>query len=102
MSVLSERLRELRGSQSQKDMADSVGIKYQAWARYEKGEVAPGADMITQICRAHEVSADWLLGLSDRRSLANGTLPSAGDCSRCKLMLAHLRDITGRSDVGLR
>lgn len=60
MKVLSERLRILRGSQTQKDMADSLGIKYQAWARYEKGEVAPGAEMITQICMVHKVSADWI------------------------------------------
>ena len=65
MSVLSERLRELRGSQSQREMAEAIGIKYQAWDRYEKGKVTPGADILQQICRIHAVSSDWLLGLAD-------------------------------------
>ena len=67
MSVLSDRLRELRGTQSQSEMAAALNMKYQQWARYEKGDVAPGADILANICRVHAVSADWLLGLSDDR-----------------------------------
>lgn len=63
MSILSERLKELRGQSSQREMAEAIGIKYQAWARYESGEVAPGAEILANICRAHAVSADWLLGI---------------------------------------
>jgi transcriptional regulator with XRE-family HTH domain len=55
-------------------MAEALGMKYQQWARYEKGVVAPGADILANICRAHAVSADWLLGLSDER----GTSVNAG------------------------
>lgn len=71
MSVLSERLRELRGPQSQSEMAAALNMKYQQWARYEKGEVAPGADILANICRAHAVSADWLLGLENRGTSVN-------------------------------
>ncbi len=67
MSVLSERLKELRGTTSQSEMAAALNMKYQQWARYEKGVVAPGADILAEICRVHAVSADWLLGLSDVR-----------------------------------
>ena len=67
MSVLSERLKELRGTTSQSEMATALNMKYQQWARYEKGIVAPGADILAEICRVHAVSADWLLGLSDER-----------------------------------
>ena len=63
MSILSDRLRELRGSQSQAAMAAPLGIKYQHWAKYERGESAPGAEMLANICRIHACSADWLLGL---------------------------------------
>lgn len=63
MSILSDRLRELRGSSSQREMAEAVGIKWNAWARYESGTVAPGAEILANICRVHAVSADWLLGL---------------------------------------
>ena len=67
MSVLSERLKELRGSTSQSEMAAALNMKYQQWARYEKGIVSPGADILANICRIHAVSADWLLGLSEDR-----------------------------------
>ena len=70
MSVLSERLKELRGSQSQSEMAAALNMKYQQWARYEKGVVAPGADILANICRVHSVSADWLLGLNDERDIS--------------------------------
>lgn len=101
MSVLSEHLKELRGEQSQREMAEPLGIKWNAWARYERGEVSPGAEILRQICIAHACSADWLLGLPERGASAttitgntgsiaigqgakaNCTL-SAPDCTRCK------------------
>ena len=66
MSVIGDRMRELRGPSSLKEMADAIGIKYSAWARYESGIVQPGAEIITKICAAHAVSANWLLGLPER------------------------------------
>lgn len=112
MSDLGNRLKELRGSQSQREMADPLGIKYQQWAKYERGEVAPGADMLKQICLVHACSADWLLGLREDRearsgpqvtatggsavSLGSGNAAVVKDCSKCKLMAAHIREITGR------
>ena len=75
MSVLSERLKELRGTTSQSDMAAALNMKYQQWARYEKGIVAPGADILANICRTHAVSADWLLGLSEERGTSAASPP---------------------------
>lgn len=72
MSKIGDRLRELRGPSSLREMAEPVGIKYNAWARYEAGDSLPGAEIIEKICRAHAVSADWLLGLKD-----NGTTVTA-------------------------
>ena len=67
MNTIGERMRELRGPSSLREMADPVGIKLQAWARYETGGAIPGGEIITKICRAHACSADWLLGLTDGR-----------------------------------
>lgn len=75
MSVLSERLKELRGTTSQSEMASALNMKYQQWARYEKGIVAPGADILANICRVHAVSADWLLGLIDERGASAAKPP---------------------------
>ena len=68
MSTIGERMRELRGSSTLREMADAIGIKYNAWARYEAGGATPGGDIIANICRTHRCSADWLLGLSDKSS----------------------------------
>ena len=67
MDNFSARLREVRGNLTQKQAADKVGCKQQNWARYESGQVLPGAETIHQICVSFGVSADWLLGLSDNR-----------------------------------
>lgn len=100
MSVIGDRMRELRGASSLREMAEPVGIKFQAWARYEAGGATPGGDIITKICRAHACSADWLLGLKDSAALsvhagdgaavaiganarANAAAKSAADCRIC-------------------
>jgi transcriptional regulator with XRE-family HTH domain len=110
MSIIGDKMRELRGSSSQREMADAIGIKYNAWARYEAGGALPGAEIIERICRVHACSADWLLGLKDNAAPtanargkgaiavagSNNAVNTGGDCSKCKLMKAHLREITGR------
>ena len=70
--------------------------------------------MLKQICLVHACSADWLLGLPERGGSAGGGESAPGtkhqgpgtrhqapatpppDCSRCQLMAAHIREITGR------
>jgi hypothetical protein len=85
-------------------------MKQPQWARYESGASVPGADIIERICRIHACSADWLLGLKDNAAPtasargkgaiavagSNNAVNTGGDCSKCKLMKAHLREITGR------
>jgi len=66
-TIIAERLRELRGQSSLREMAEAIGIKYSAWARYEAGGSLPGADILARICCAHAVSADWLLGIDNLR-----------------------------------
>ena len=66
MSEIGDRMRELRGPSSLREMAEPVGIKLQAWARYEAGGAIPGGDIITKICRVHSCSADWLFGLDNK------------------------------------
>lgn len=56
-------------------MALAANMKYQQWARYEKGEVVPGADVLANICRVHACSADWLLGLSDNTTITTAKSP---------------------------
>lgn len=85
MSVIGDRMRELRGSSSQREMADAIGIKWNAWARYEAGGTQPGAEIITKICRVHACSADWLLGLKDSATtpVRNEKVRIEADCKVC-------------------
>lgn len=75
-TLLGQRLKELRGTSSQSEMADAIGIKWQSWARYERGDVAPGAEILANICRVHACSADWLLGISNKNDLSAAKPPS--------------------------
>ena len=52
-------------------MAEPIGIKWNAWARYEAGGALPGADILARICRVHACSADWLLGIDNRGTSVN-------------------------------
>jgi transcriptional regulator with XRE-family HTH domain len=70
--IFTARLKSARGSWSQQVAADKLGIKQQAYARYESGSSTPGIELLTQICRHFNVSADWLLGLSDERNPSRG------------------------------
>lgn len=85
-------------------------MKQQQYARYENGVTVPSIDILATICRAHACSADWLLGLPTRGggvgvTATGGSVVAVGagsratggkDCSKCKLMQAHIREITGR------
>lgn len=74
MKKICLRLKDVRGSMSQVGAARHVGICQQGWARYENGGAYPGAEVIVRICSKFNVSADWLLGLSDRRDGAVQTI----------------------------
>ena len=99
MSELSDKLRQLRGDSSQAEMARQLGMQQPQWARYESGASSPSVEVLTNICRVHCVSADWLLGLdckstgsviaSGRNSIAVGgnnqsvIIGESPGCSRC-------------------
>ncbi len=52
---------------TQNEIADKLGIKQSAWARLESGGVPdPRCSTIVHICKTLNVSADWLLGLTDK------------------------------------
>ena len=70
MSILSDRLRELRGDTSQAEMARQLKMQRPQWIKYETGKTVPGADILAEICRVHACSADWLLGLKDSKIAA--------------------------------
>lgn len=50
-----------------REMADDLGADFNGVAHWMTRYVFPSAQMIIKICKTYDVSADWLLGLSDER-----------------------------------
>ena len=111
MATFCENLRQLRGSQSQSAFAKSIGLKQQRYANYESGLREPDLTTLRCICLGTGVTSDWLLGLPERGGSHNAsaqgngavavagsinTVTTGGDCSKCKLLQEHIKEITGR------
>lgn len=67
MTYYTERLREIRKYHdvNQTDVADLLGISQQHYSMYEMGKRILNAEQIIKICRKYNISADYLLGLSN-------------------------------------
>lgn len=61
------RLKELRLERNLrlKDVAEAVGVTLNAISMYESNTREPNIDIIKKLCKFYNVSADYLLGLSD-------------------------------------
>jgi len=69
MEILAKNLLELRKDRklSRQAVADAVQISAKTYERYENGEREPAATTLAALADFFEVSADYLLGRSDRR-----------------------------------
>jgi len=74
MKALGRRIRRLRGFDvTQAEFANKLGISQSQLSKYERGIVAPPADVLVRIKEQFRVSIDWLL---------TGDPESGGDMSR--------------------
>jgi transcriptional regulator with XRE-family HTH domain len=62
------RLRELRSVKSQALIAKELGVNQQTYARWELGDRQPKLQDLCAIALHFNVTADWLLGVSDKHS----------------------------------
>lgn len=67
MEIFSKRLRELRKSRrlSQQEVSIKTHISQSNISSYELGQNKPTIEAIIALCKFFNVSADYLLGLSD-------------------------------------
>lgn len=66
--MYTERLllaREKKGM-SQKELSESLGLKQQQYARYEKGINIMPITYLKKICMVLDVSADYIIGLTNK------------------------------------
>lgn len=63
-----QRLKELRENAelTQEQVADKIGVKREQYRRYENGENEIKAGHVIKFCKLYNVTADYLLGLSDK------------------------------------
>ncbi|MBO4899209.1 MAG: helix-turn-helix transcriptional regulator [Lachnospiraceae bacterium] len=71
MQYFGEKLKEIRIKKglSQKDFASRIGVVGATVSAYENGKKYPSVDILIKICSVYDVSADYLLGLSDQMEL---------------------------------
>ena len=69
MPTFANRLKELRLAKgaTQKNMAEWLGITERNYQRYEYGLVDPVASNVSRLADYFNVTADYLLGRTDRR-----------------------------------
>ncbi len=67
MIYYTERLKEIREYNGipQKEIANELGISQQHYSMYENGKRILNAEQIIKICKTYNISANYLLGLSD-------------------------------------
>ena len=63
--VFRDNLRELMGDLSVTDFAQKIGLSRQTVGFYLNGDRIPDCETLVQICSKCDVSADYLLGLTD-------------------------------------
>ena len=64
-NIVTRRLRELFYSETQYETARRLNTALSVVSRWVNGQAKPSADLIIRICKEYNVSADWILGLSD-------------------------------------
>lgn len=62
-----QKLQELRAEKAMtlKEVSSKLSIPLQTYAAYEHGTREPSFAMLKQLCEFYEVSADYLLGLTE-------------------------------------
>ena len=64
---MKDRLKLLRKEKgvSQKEVANAIGVTLSAYSNYEQGIREPSNQILINLCKYYNVSADYLLGLKE-------------------------------------
>jgi DNA-binding XRE family transcriptional regulator len=67
----SDRIKQLREAHNltQTDFGKRINISRQCVYTWEKTSIMPSVEVIIKIAKTYSVSADWLLGLSDKKTI---------------------------------
>lgn len=84
MFSFTDRLKKLRGKESQEAFAARFGLHRNTISQYERGISIPSSDFLEQLVEAYDVNQDWLLHGDESESASDGHL--------------HTHEGSGRSD----
>lgn len=73
-----DKLRRQKGNLSNTEFAKILGISRQTLGFYLNGDRIPDCETLAQICKCCNVSADWLLGLSEDPNIESPTVDQLG------------------------
>ena len=76
MQYFGERLRDLRHEKhmTHKQLADKLDLVKGTISAYEQGKKYPSIEVLIKLCNVFQISADYLLGLSDDMQLMKSNL----------------------------
>ena len=107
MGTFGDRLESLRGGDSQKVFARKLGVPLTSYTNWISGTSSPKMEYIVMLCTKLGVSADWLLGLPERRestrvtagegaavAIGSGTATSS-NCRDCPILLDFIKRRSG-------
>lgn len=89
-NIIGERIKELREQvgEKQEELGEMIFSSQTAISHYENGRIKPTVDTIAAIAKHYNVSADYLLGLTDKKAktpcdLCRYAPPSSSDGKPC-------------------
>lgn len=77
-SIFPKRLKELRGSKKLTEVSKDLGVTRVTLGYYESGERKPDIEILYKIADYYHVSSDYLLGLSNTKSLDSSVKELSG------------------------
>ena len=81
---------------NQRKVAADLNISQALLSHYETGAREPGLDFVCRACKYYNVSADYLLGLSDRPDGADRAMEVLS------ALTAELKTLTGHAEDSLK
>lgn len=98
-NIIGERIKELReqAGEKQEELGETTFYDRRCVSYYERGLRMPKADTIAVIAKHYNVSADYLLGLTDKKEktpcdLCRYAPPSSSDGKPCCMCTATAKE----------
>ena len=95
------RLREImrEKKKTQQNVADAIGKTRQAVSYYADGSSSPDWEVIVKLAKYFDVSTDWLLGLSNVKTIDGDIKGACKYTGLSDISVRHIRKLTEDKDI---